>query len=70
MGHPLTSRARITERLTRPTYGTLAIEITVDDAGAYTRPWTARIEQSIVLDTEIMDQVCLENEKSVRHMDP
>lgn len=70
MGHPLTSRARITERITRPSYGTLAIEITVDDPGAYMRPWTAKIAQSIVLDTEIMDQICLENEKSVRHMDP
>jgi hypothetical protein len=70
MGHPLTSRARITERISRPSYGTLAIEITVDDPGAYTRPWTAKIEQSIVLDTEIMDQICLENEKSVRNMDP
>jgi hypothetical protein len=70
MGHPLTSRARITERVTRPSYGTLAIEVTVDDPGAYTRPWTAKLEQSIVPDTDIMDQVCLENEKSVRHMDP
>ncbi|HUQ51862.1 MAG TPA: hypothetical protein VM692_06540 [Gammaproteobacteria bacterium] len=70
LGHPLTSRARITERMTRPSYGTLAIELTVDDPGAYTRPWTAKLEQSIVLDTDIMDQVCLENEKSVRHMDP
>jgi hypothetical protein len=66
----LTSRARITERVTRPSYGTLAIEVTVDDPGAYTRPWTAKLEQSIVPDTDIMDQVCLENEKSVRHMDP
>ncbi len=70
MGHPLTSRARITERITRPSYGTLAIELTVDDPGAYTRPWTATLEQSIVLDTEIMDQICLENERSVRNMDP
>jgi hypothetical protein len=70
MGHPLTSRARITERMRRPSYGTLAIEVTVDDPGAYTRPWTALLEQTIVLDTEIMDQICLENEKSVRNMDP
>jgi hypothetical protein len=67
-GSPLTEAARVVERVTRPSFGTLRIELTVDDPKAYTRPWTVTLEQTLVLDTELMDQICLENEKSVRLM--
>jgi hypothetical protein len=67
-GSPLTSAARVVERFRRPDYGHLRIEITVDDLKAYTRPWTVNIEQSIVLDTEMLDAVCWENEKDVPHL--
>jgi hypothetical protein len=68
-GSPLTDAARWTERFRRVTYGTLEIEITVDDPKAYTRPWTVKIEQRVMLDTELIEFVCLENEKSTRHFD-
>jgi hypothetical protein len=67
-GSPLTSAARVVERFRRPDYGHLRLEITVDDPSAYTRPWTVNIEQSIVLDTEMLDAVCWENEKDVPHL--
>jgi hypothetical protein len=67
-GSPLTSAARVVERFRRPDYSHLRIEITVDDLKAYTRPWTVNIEQSIVLDTEMLDAVCWENEKDVPHL--
>jgi hypothetical protein len=31
----------VTERLTRPDYHTLTYEVTIDDPGTYTRPWTS-----------------------------
>jgi hypothetical protein len=67
-GSPLTSAARVVERFRRPDYGHLRIEITVDDPKAYTRLWTVNVEQSIVLDTEMLDAVCWENEKDVPHL--
>jgi hypothetical protein len=67
-GSPLTSAARVVERFHRPDYAHLRIEITVDDQKAYTRPWTVNLEQSIVLDTEMLDAVCWENEKDVPHL--
>ena len=67
-GAPLTSGAVMTERLRRPNYGTLELEITVDDPKAYTRPWSVKMTQEIMLDTELMDEICLENEKSWQHM--
>jgi hypothetical protein len=67
-GSPLTDAARITERFRRVNYGTLEIELTVDDPKAYTKPWTIKLTQIIAPDTELLDFVCLENEKDVRHM--
>jgi hypothetical protein len=67
-GAPMTSAATMTERLRRPTYGTLEVEITIDDPKVYTRPWTVSMSQEIMLDTELIDEFCLENEKSWQHM--
>jgi hypothetical protein len=63
----LTESARITERFRRVNYGKLEIRLTVDDSKAYTAPWTVTLNQFIVLDTELLDYVCQENEKDVAH---
>ena len=52
----------------RPNYGTLDIELTVDDPKVYTRSWTVNMTQSIELDTELIDEFCVENEKSYQRM--
>jgi hypothetical protein len=67
-GSPLTEAGKLTERIRRPNFGTLDIQITVDDPKAYTRPWTVQMDQKITLDTELIDEVCLENEKSSQRM--
>jgi hypothetical protein len=64
----MTGAATITERFRRTNYGTLDITITVDDPKAYTAPWTTTIRHLIALDTELIDYVCQENEKDVRHL--
>jgi hypothetical protein len=66
-GSPLTDAAKVTERFRRLNFGTLEVEVTVDDPKAYTRPWTVRLNQPILLDTELLDYICMENEKDVRH---
>ena len=67
-GSPLTDQAKMTERFRRVNYGTLEIEFTVDDPKAYTKPWTVRLNQSLALNTELMDWICLENEKDFPHL--
>jgi hypothetical protein len=57
-GNPFTDQAKVTERFTRPTFGTLQIDITVDDPKAYTKPWTVRVNQRIMLDTELIEFIC------------
>ena len=67
-GDPLTNAATVTERIRRPNYGSLDVEITVDDPKAYTKPWTVTVHKKIVLNTEMMDFMCQENEKDSAHM--
>ena len=31
-------------------------------------PWTVSLNQEIMLDTELIDEICRENEKSWQHM--
>jgi hypothetical protein len=57
-----------TERFRRINYGTLEIELTSDDSKAYTRPWTIKVTQIIAPDTELMDYICLENERDGQHL--
>jgi len=67
-GSPMSDAAKMTERLRRPNYGTLEVQITVDDPKVYTRPWTVALNQGLELDTELIDEFCLENEKSSQRM--
>jgi hypothetical protein len=67
-GDPLTESGKITERFRRVDYGHMEVRVTVDDPKAYTAPWTVTLNQFIVLDTELLDFVCLENEKDVKHL--
>ena len=67
-GNPLTNSGKMTERIRRPNFGTLQVEITIDDPKAYTKPWTVTIDQPLVLDSELIDYYCLENERDAVHM--
>jgi hypothetical protein len=62
-GSPLTDAATLTERIRRPSFGRMEIDITVDDRKAYTQPWTVRVNQQIMLDEEIIEFICLENQR-------
>jgi hypothetical protein len=67
-GSPMSDAARLTERIRRPNYGTLELEVTVDDPKVYTKSWTVKMTQKLEADTELIDEICLENEKSYERM--
>ncbi len=66
-GSPLTESGKMTERFRRVNYGNMEIEVTVDDPKAYTKPWTVKVHHRIMLDTDLIEFVCQENEKDVLH---
>jgi hypothetical protein len=67
-GSPLTDAARLTERYRRPNFGTLEIQVTVNDPKAYLKPFTVNVNQHLALDTDLLEYACLENEKDVAHL--
>ena len=67
-GAPMSSSGILTERIRRPSFGTLDLEVTIEDSKMYTKPWTVTMTQELMLDTELLDEICLENERSWQHM--
>src|SRR5947199_1391763 len=67
-GHPHTEALRMTERYRRRDFGHLDVKVTFDDPGAYERPWTVSVPMELLPDTEQLEAVCRENEKSLAHI--
>jgi hypothetical protein len=67
-GSVLTEAASVREQIRRPDFGHLEVQVTVDDPKAYTKPWTVTLKQRIVVDTELIDEICLENEKDAQRL--
>jgi hypothetical protein len=67
-GTPFTGAGRITERFRRVSYGTLEIEVTVNDPKTFTKPWTVKLNQRLMPDTELIEFVCAENNRSLEHL--
>jgi hypothetical protein len=62
-GHPHSDALRMTERFRRTDFGHMQLSITFEDPKAYTKPWTINVAVNLVPDTELLEYVCLENEK-------
>jgi hypothetical protein len=60
-GSPYSDQAKFIERFRRPRYGKLEIDITIEDAKAYTKPFTLRVNQEISPDDEVIEFICNEN---------
>ena len=67
-GNPVTEAAKVTEKLRRLNYASLEDEVTVNDPKAYTAPWTIKLNYGIKLDTDMLEYVCLENQKDLPHL--
>jgi hypothetical protein len=67
-GSPYSREAKFTERIRRPAYGHLQIDLTVEDAKAYTKPWTVRVDQRLAPDQELIEFVCNENQQFRRRI--
>jgi hypothetical protein len=67
-GSMIMSDAKVEERIRRLDYGHLDVQVTVNDLKAYTRPWTVTLHQRLALNTELVDEICLENQVDSQHM--
>ena len=61
-GTPHTEQLHTIERWTRINMGTLTNEVTIDDPGAYSRPFTVTFNARLqAAGDEIMEYICQEN---------
>ena len=67
-GHSHTEALKMTERITRSSFGLLDIKVEVDDRALYSRPFTVPVHAEFVADTEMLEYVCNENQKDVEHL--
>ena len=67
-GHPATEALRITERYQRRDVGHLDVTLRIDDVKAYTRPWVVTLHLHLLPDTELLEFVCNEYERDLRHL--
>jgi hypothetical protein len=72
-GSPLTDQATMIERWRRPNFGTIQIDITIDDEKAYTKPFSVRVHHRLALDgpqfdAELIEFICNENNKAPQLM--
>jgi hypothetical protein len=66
-GHPHSEQLRVTERFQRKDFGHMDLKMTFSDPKIYARPFSVDVELELVPDTELLEYVCNENEKDVKH---
>jgi hypothetical protein len=67
VGHPRSESMRIIERYRRRDFGHMELEVTIEDAKFYTRPFTLKTLLNLIPDTDVLEAVCTENEKDRVH---
>jgi len=65
MGHPHTEKLHTIERYTRTDMGHMAIEVTIDDPGAYTQPFTTVGRAQLMVGAELLEYICQENNQDL-----
>jgi hypothetical protein len=68
-GHPHSDALRVQERFHRRDFGHMDVSVTVDDPKMYTKPFTIKVTEVLLPDTDILESVCNENEKDHAHLD-
>jgi hypothetical protein len=62
-GSPYTDALHMTERYRRVNFGNLHVDVTINDPKTYSRPFTVRVEKTIVADgSELIEFICHENQ--------
>jgi hypothetical protein len=67
-GHPHSEALRVTEQFHRRDFGHMDVQVTIDDAKTYTKPFTYKINLGLLPDTDLLESFCTENEKDAAHM--
>ena len=62
-GHPRSEALHLQERFHRRDFGHMDVQITVDDPKLYTKPFTVKVTEILLPDSDVLETVCNKNEK-------
>jgi len=65
---PHTEMLHVVQRYRRPSLGHIEKEVTIEDPGAFAKPWKIRDVWDLAPGEEIAEYICNENEKDVGHL--
>lgn len=65
---PHSDALHIIERFRRRDFGHLSIRFTIEDAKVYAKLWSINANLHLTPDTELLEYICNENEKDLKHM--
>ena len=68
IGHPHSEALRVVERYRRRDFGHMDLEMTFDDPQMYTKPFTIKVAQDLLADSDLFESFCNENEKDRPHL--
>ena len=68
IGHPHTDKLHLIEKFTRTAKEELHYEVTIDDPGAYTKPWTVAWDVPWRATGELTEYICQENNRHLMHL--
>ena len=68
IGHPHTDLLHLVEKFTRVNKNVLHYEATIDDPGAYTKPWTVAWDIPWRANGELTEYICQENNKYLNRL--
>lgn len=67
-GHPHSEALRITERFHRRDFGHMDFEMSLDDPKTFTRPIAVKANKTQVVDTELLETICENNDQIAQHL--
>jgi hypothetical protein len=68
-GHTHSEALHLTERFHRLDFGHMQVDLTIDDPQTYTKPFTVKLKQRLLPDTDLLESFCAENEKDAGHIE-
>jgi hypothetical protein len=67
-GHTHSEELHLRERFHRLDVGHMDVDLTFDDPKTFTRPFTIKLKQSLLPDTDVLEDFCTDNERDQRHI--
>ena len=66
--YPHTEALHVIERYRRPDRGHLEVDVTIDDPGAYVKPWKIHSSWAFAPREDVLEYICSENNKDALHL--